>query len=135
MLPKQAGLIRGGSSRKPATIDNTIVNSSGCRSIRPGNMGGRSSIIPRKRPEFFLIAVDEHRNVFEIGSEVLDLGAVDQLLPLQHAAEQQADDHQHDGDFDQGKAGLIAFHYDNLLICILCNSELSQLSSQIYGGC
>lgn len=83
-----------------------------------GNMGvGRADgrVIPRQRPELVLIAVDEYRNIFEIGGNIFDLRAIDELLSFQHAAEQQADDHQHNGDFDQGKTGLIAFHYDNLL--------------------
>jgi hypothetical protein len=53
--------------------------------------------------ELVLIGVDEGRHRAEVVHNILDLRAVDQFLALQHAAEQQADDHQHDGDFDQGE--------------------------------
>jgi hypothetical protein len=49
--------------------------------------------------------------------KILDLGAVDQFLALEYAAQQQADDDQHDGDFDQGKTTLtfgICHHYSLL---------------------
>jgi hypothetical protein len=39
-------------------------------------------------------------------TNVLDLGAVDQLLSLQHPAEQQADDDEYNGNLYEGKARL-----------------------------
>ena len=41
-----------------------------------------------------------------LGDQVADPRARDQLLALQHAAEQQADDDQDDGDLDEGEAAL-----------------------------
>jgi hypothetical protein len=41
---------------------------------------------------------------------VLHFRAIDQFLSLQHAAEQEADNHQNDGDFDQGEAHLFLSH-------------------------
>ena len=73
-------------------------------------VSGRSCIISRESIELALVAVDVHRDVTEVGGQVLGPGAVDQFLAFQHAAEQQRDDHQHNGDFDQGKTGLITFH-------------------------
>ena len=41
-------------------------------------------------------------------------GAVDQLPPLQNAAQQEPDDHQHHCDLDQGETALSPFHFDLL---------------------
>ncbi|TXT27035.1 MAG: hypothetical protein FD134_293 [Gallionellaceae bacterium] len=74
----------------------------GCARARcaAGDVIGKARIIPRQRLELVLVAVDEYRDVFEVGRQVFHLGAVDELLALQHAAEQQANNYQHDGDFD-----------------------------------
>ena len=45
-----------------------------------------------------------------LGVHRLYLGTIDQFLPLQNPAEQQANNHQYDGDFDEGEARLLAFH-------------------------
>ena len=63
-------------------------------------------IIPRQRLVFVLIAIDKERDRLEIADVVLDLGAVDQFLSLQHAAQQQADDDEDDCNFNQREAGL-----------------------------
>src|SRR5450756_351167 len=99
-------------------------------------MGGNVDVITWQRLELVLIAVDGYRDVPEIGGEVFHLGAVDQFLSFQHAAEQQADNHQYDGDFDQGKAGLIAFHYGTLLIngCGCYAEEFSKSRANVAPG-
>ena len=81
-----------------------------------GYMGGDVGVIPRQCLELVLVTIDEYRGVFEICGKILHLRAVNEFLTLQHTAEQQADNDQHDGDFDQGKAGLIAFHCATLLM-------------------
>jgi hypothetical protein len=60
------------------------------------------------------------------------LALVDQFLPLQDAAEQQADDDQHDGDFDEGEAFLMAFH--GMLRLIVLQSSLQNACLQILAG-
>ena len=42
----------------------------------------------------------------DLVGQIAHLGAGDEFLPLEHAAQKQADDHQHDGNFDQGKSAL-----------------------------
>ena len=60
--------------------------------------------------ELVLITVNEQRNIPEIGRKILYLGAIDQLLPLKHTTQQEADNYQYDGDFDEGEATLVVFH-------------------------
>ncbi|MND01344.1 hypothetical protein D3C83_203040 [compost metagenome] len=50
----------------------------------------------------------------EIGDDVLDLGLGDHFLALQDAAEQQADDDQHDGDLDQREASSFSSFHSSL---------------------
>src|SRR5438094_774584 len=50
------------------------------------------------------VAVVGRRDAGEVGDDVLDLRLGDHLLALQDAAQQQADDDQHDGDLDQREA-------------------------------
>src|SRR5665647_1389830 len=116
MLPKYSCLISQ-CGRFPKTINYPIaVPKIGCRCA---NMSNCCGIIPRQCLVLVLIAVDVYRDVLEISGHVLDLCAVDQLLTFQYAAEQQTDNHQYDGDFNQGKTGLIAFHCVNLLYVVL----------------
>jgi hypothetical protein len=44
------------------------------------------------------------RDAREVGDHILDLRLGDHFLPLEDAAEQQPDDHQHDRDLDQREA-------------------------------
>ena len=73
-------------------------------------------IVARRGAVLVLIGVNEGRDIAEVVGEILDLGAVDQFLTLQHAAEQQADDNQHNGDLDQGEAGLLVAHLRSPLL-------------------
>lgn len=82
------------------------------------------SVIPRQRLELILIPINEQRDIPEVVGEVFHLRAVDQFLSLQHAAEQEADNHQHDGDFDQGEAHLFLSHG------ILLSKDLASILEQ-----
>src|SRR6266704_5513934 len=53
-----------------------------------------------------LIGGHGHGDAVEIVNDVLDLCLGDHLLAFQDAAEEQSDDHEHDGDFDQGETRL-----------------------------
>src|SRR5574343_915222 len=67
-------------------------------------------VITRKLLVPILVAVNCRRHSIQIIGDVLDLRLRDQLLSLQHPAQQQADNDQNDGDFDEGEAFLMAFH-------------------------
>jgi hypothetical protein len=104
MLPEQIAFI--GGVGVPVAVDDAIAQQTGrggCEQLPPVTWRCYAGIVARQRLELVLVAVDEQWNVAEVGGEVLHLGAVDQFLTLQHAAQQQADDDQHDGDFDQVK--------------------------------
>jgi len=87
----------------PCAIDYAVVGGAQvdcCRGAdrAAGYMSGDTGIISRQRLVLVLITVDKHRDVLEVAREIFHLRAVDEFLALQHAAEQQADNHQHDGD-------------------------------------
>jgi hypothetical protein len=127
MLPEQLGFIRHGGRFHTPSITPLPVQvepalglvqatpglpeeSRRCCQVCGGHLCRNRVMIARQRLELVLVAVDEQRDVAEVGGEVLHLGAVDEFLALEHAAQQQADDDQHDGDFDQGKTCLSGFH-------------------------
>jgi len=90
--------------------------------VAPGAVSGIGAsdargiaVVSRQGAETILVAVDERRDRAELAREALDLGAVDQLLTFQYAAEQQADDDQYNGNLDEGETGLLAFHFAYLL--------------------
>src|SRR5882724_4062231 len=70
----------------------------------------RIRVVTRQGLEAVLVTVDIERHRLEIVGQVLNLGAVDQFLALQNTTEQQADDHQNNGDFDEREARLLTFH-------------------------
>jgi hypothetical protein len=110
VLPEQRCFVSDGG-HVPGAVDAGI--SSRCHWAQSSGgieIGVSTRIVTRQCPEAVLIGVDEGRDVSDVAGEVLHLGAVDQFLALEHAAQQQADDDQHDGDFDQGKTGLFASH-------------------------
>ncbi len=86
---------------------NTAIAISVCR--RP-NMVYSCAVIAGKCAEFILIRKNKGRNGPEVIRQILYFRTIDQLLPLQYAAHQQADDDQNNGDFDEGEAFLLIFH-------------------------
>src|SRR5438067_10530944 len=85
---------RGGPARihGPAVRDGQRCASAGTR------------IVARDLVIAVDVAVVGRRDAGEVGDDVLDLRLGDHLLALQDAAQQQADDDQHDGDLDQREA-------------------------------
>jgi hypothetical protein len=109
----------------PRSIDAPIVHCAqvGCGRRTGRRVGGAEGIIQlplvlvaREGLEAVLIGVDETRYAAEVADHVLDLGAVDQLLALQHAAQQQADDDEYNGDLHQGKARLLFLELVHLIL-------------------
>jgi hypothetical protein len=70
----------------------------------------RLVIVARDAPVAVLVAVVGRRNAREVGDRVLDLGLRDHLLAFEDAAEQQPDDHEDDGDLDQGESAFSSLH-------------------------
>ena len=69
-------------------------------------LGG--GIVARQHAVAILVRVNGRRDASEIVLDPLDLGVGDHLASFEDAADQQADDDKHDGDFNQGKARLPA---------------------------
>ena len=109
MLPEQVAFIRGNVG-VPCALDDAIARHARSGRVGAVHMSVGSGIITGQRFVFVLVAIDEERNIPEIGRKILDLGTVDQLLARQHPAQQQADNDQDDGDFDKGEAFLLVFH-------------------------
>src|SRR5438309_2237719 len=76
-----------------------------CRPARPS-----VGVVARDGAVAVLVAVVGRRDAGEIRDHVLDLRLGDHFLPLQDAAQQQPDDHQHDRDLHQREALLPVFH-------------------------
>src|SRR5574343_92490 len=120
MLPEYEGFI-GNRCCIPVAVDTAIVadamasccdrSAGGCSSGGAKGIGQLGlGLVSRKTLEAVLITIDECGCGSKIIDHVLHLGAIDQFLPLQYPAQQQADDDQNDGDFDESEAFLMAFH-------------------------
>ncbi len=70
----------------------------------PPDVDGGLAVVAGQRPEAVLEAQEggAHRSL--LGDETAHAGASDQLLTLEHRRDQQADDHEHDRDFDEREA-------------------------------
>src|SRR5574340_187475 len=116
----------------PVALDHAVIVGSGpgnargnrCGGTRGTEMGVYIAVVTRESFVLVLISIDEQRDRPEVIREVLHLRAVDQFLALEHAAEQQADDHQDDGDFDEGEAALSVHGV------VLLFGELKQVKSK-----
>ena len=71
---------------------------------RPLDIRRGQVVVARQATEPVLEAVERRFDAVLLRDEIADAGAGDQFLALEDAAEQQADDHEHDRDFDQGEA-------------------------------
>src|SRR5690606_10610476 len=83
--------------------------------LAEGNRGparGGAVVVAGQALVAILIGIDGDRNTIHVVDHILDLGLGDQLLALQYAAKQQADNDQNDGDFDQGETALLLSHGD-----------------------
>ena len=86
MLPSQARLIRSGNS-VPNAVNLAITKGSCCKGGSV-NFGIRPSQITRNALVSILETVQRRLDGAEVLSVALGFGGVDQLLALQHAAEQ-----------------------------------------------
>ena len=59
-----------------------------------------STIIPRESLVAILVCINAGRDTVQIVSDIFNLCTVDQFLTFQHTTEQEANDDQHDGNFD-----------------------------------
>src|SRR4029077_19001642 len=94
---------------------------------------GGVGIVAGDRFETVLVAV--HRRRVLTGSVVggLDLLVVDQFLALQHAADEEPDDDQHDGDFNQGEPALVLFLNGHSILLRICRRLNAVSRSPING--
>src|SRR5882757_1242523 len=82
-----------------------------------GSCGG---IIARNRSVAVLVTVHRGRVLAIVIVGGLDLLVVDQFLSLQHAAQQESDDDQHNGDFDEGEPALVLFLNGHSVLLRIC---------------
>jgi hypothetical protein len=76
-----------------------------------GEAVGDAGVVTGHGAEAVLVAEEVGGGGAEVADYALHLGAVDELLPFQYAAKQQADDDQHHCDFDEGEAALPCLHF------------------------
>ena len=111
VLPDQEGFIGRGRGIPGATDAPVAARFGGGRAgVGTAHVLIRGRVVARHEAEAVLICVDRGRHGAEVIHQAFRLGAVDQFLTLQHAAEQQTDNDQYDGDFDQGETLLRGFH-------------------------
>ena len=107
MLPEANSFISQ-SDRVPSAADCPVLVTVG-RDCTPAR--DSAFVITGQALVLVLVTVDKQGNVAEIAGHVLDFCAVDQFLPLQHAAEQQADDDEYNGNFYQRETRLLSVHF------------------------
>src|SRR5882672_3022394 len=86
-----------------------------CHGTLRGPSSCRGGIVSGHRPVAVLVGIDRGGHPVEVVDDVLDLGLGDHFLAFEYAAEQKADDDEHDGDFHQSETGLgqalvVSFH-------------------------
>src|SRR5690349_11977957 len=110
MFPRQYVFIVGGLD---ATVPVPVSVSAGGRCGDTINVCGGGSIVTWQCAKS--VEKSEIRSFDAIlrRYQVTHARAGDQFLALEHAAQQQADDHEHDRDLDQGKSGLLFSHDSN----------------------
>ncbi len=106
-------LVRGGAAVAAGDLAVAVgAAREGDGAERPAR--GGVGVVAGNRAVAVLVAVERGRDAGEVGHHVLDLRLRDHLLALEDAAEEQADDHQHDRDLDQGEAFCVRFHFGPL---------------------
>ena len=99
MVPRQQFLVREGG-RGSVVLDTPVAVAVQADIV---DVGSGRRIVARQRAEAVLEAEESGLDAVLLGDQIAHPCAGDELLSLEHATEQQADDDQHDGNFDQGK--------------------------------
>lgn len=139
VLPENEGFAAG--CIIPVAVDATVVRraavaGAASRAPRDRPVGTKSRsqlrlvLIAGKRPETVLIAVGQTGECAKVIDHVLDLGAVDQLPPLQYAPQEQSDDDEDNGNLDEGKTRLLLVKGDSRVADAACTLTWCMPSSR-----
>ncbi|MBM4195646.1 MAG: hypothetical protein FJ197_00920 [Gammaproteobacteria bacterium] len=87
----------------PATLDRAVAVAVVGGRPGAGEAGRGGGVVARQHAVAVLVGEDRGGDPLEVVLHLADPGVGDHFLTLQHPADQQADDDQHDRDFDQRK--------------------------------
>src|SRR5258708_9353047 len=94
---------------------------------------GCIGIVAGQRPVAVLVTVHRRRVLAIAVVGGLDLLVVDQFLALQHSADEEPDDDQHDRDFHQGEPALLLFLNGHSILLRICRRLNAVSRPQISG--
>ena len=95
------------------SVPVTVQTDKTCRTSE-GSAGRR--VVPRGGPKAILEAQERNLDAFLLRDKVPHPSARDELLPLDYATEEHADDHDYDRDLDQRESALLTHHSNSQTI-------------------